>query len=162
MPFVVSLVPTSTERKITKVKGIPSITEENPIVVSFRQATGEETDKRQVFNFTPFTRTYSDESNYGIDKYEAAGKPVGERWAYDIWLTLTDCDIEAQDEKGATGPMFKFSEINGVRKVAGAFEPFYKRFNTLPDALREAIHDACLECNPTWAGGQEETEEGNE
>lgn len=161
MPFVVSVVPTSKDKRITQVRGIPSITEENPVHVSFRQATGEETDKRATFNFTPFQRTYRADSDYGIDSYDRPGKPVGERWAYDIYLTMSDCDIMVEAD-GVQKPMFAFVELNGVRKIAGNFEKFYKAFNALPDGLREAIHDACLEVNPTWAGiRDEETEEGN-
>lgn len=162
MSFVVSVAPISIQKRITKVRGISSITEENPVSVAFRQATGEETDKRQTFNFTPFTRTYSDESNYGIDKYEAPGRPIGERWAYDVYLTMTECDIQVQGTDGEPKPMFHFAEVDGRRRIPGVFDNFYKKFNTLPDALRAAIHDSCLECNPTWAGATGDTDEGNE
>lgn len=160
MPYKPPVVPLSKTERITKVKGIPEINEENYILVGFRQATGADTDKRQTFNFTPFTRTYVEGSEYGVDTYNVPGKPIGERWAFDVYLTMTECDI-LDPAKTEDAPLFKFSEVNGLRRVAGSFEEFYKKFGALPDGIKIAIHDVCLECNPTWAGFDDEDEEGN-
>jgi len=129
---------------ITEVDGIPEIDTDTPVVVAFRQATEGDNVKRDGFISVPITRSYTDDSDYAHDRFQL--KPVGERKSYEVYMTMTECDIEGEDGTA----YFKFSEINGARHIAGSFEKFQKRWGELPPALAKAIHNKCIEANPTW------------
>jgi hypothetical protein len=73
-------------------------------------------------------------------------KPVGERKAYEVFLTMSACDIEVDESKS----LFRFSEIDGLRRVAGSHEEFLKKWGRLPKQVTSAIHLKCIEANPTW------------
>jgi hypothetical protein len=129
---------------ITKVRGILEITEEEPVKVAFRQATEGESRKREDFISVPVTRSWSEESDFAQERYQL--KPAGARRAYEVYLTLSACDILDAEEN----PLFKFSELNSVRRVAGGFEKFEARWGLLPNSLAIAIHEKCIEANPDW------------
>ena len=62
---------------------------------------------------------------------------------YDIFLTLTACSIEEEDEEGnPIGPFFKFP--------LGETQ-FYVAYNCLPAEVRDAIYECVLEVNPQWS-----------
>ena len=75
---------------------------------------------------------------------------------YDVFLTLVDCDIVMEDDKGEpVGSWFTF--VNGKLQDRVAFD---RAYNALPIEISEAIHEKVLEVNPQWDRRNEEDEEG--
>ncbi len=157
MPFQVkSLAQLEAEYRITKVVGLPEIDEENPILVSFRQATNAEDIKRDEYVSVPITRRYASGDDLPSEQFQL--KPVALRQAYEVYLTMASCDIIDEDNT----PLFKFSEVNGARKVAGDFSTFQKKWGRLPSSVCDAIYLKCLDSNPEWGFNFGDDDEGED
>ena len=141
IPAIADLEQSTT---ITEVPGIPEINKENPIAVVFRQATEEEDSMRERFVNVPVTMNYGDLGFVESRTHEP--KTLNEIRAYEVYLTLADCDIvEVQEKK-----LFKFENVNGLRKLRDSFPEFQKKWGRLPKPITMAIHHKCLDANPDW------------
>ena len=129
------------------------VTEADPIIVSFRQATEALNLRRQEILARPINRSWEDEKYHE----EFVLTPFGRRMALDVWLTLTSCNIETTDGKR----LFAFSELNGSNKIVDkSLDEFLKRWGQLWPEWCEAIYEKCLEVNPSWGfGGEAENED---
>ena len=130
--------------EITDVEGFPEIDEADPIKGSFRQATEEEDLQRD--RFVNVIVKYSFNAEGVIDGESRKPKTGSERRAYEVFLTLSSIDIADENNR----PLFKFSDINGLRKVAGKWENFQKLWGRLPKAVSTAVHAECVNTNPDW------------
>lgn len=130
--------------EIVEIEGFPEIDESDPIRGSFRQATEEEDLQRD--RFVNVTVRYQFNSGGMIDSESRKPKTGSERRAYEVYLTLSSCDILDENDK----PLFRFSDINGLRRVAGKWENFQKVWGKLPKSISTAIHVKCVETNPDW------------
>ena len=85
------------------------VTEDDPIVVTFKQATEALNLKRQEMLARPITRMWEEE------KYQEQWSmtPFARRMATDVWLTMTFCNIEGADGK----KLFSFSQLNGSNRI---------------------------------------------
>ena len=97
------LVPIEKEFSII-AKGL---TEDDPIVVSFRQATEAMNLRRQELLAKPVTRSWENDSY----QEQLNFTPFGRRMAIDVWLTMTACNIEKQNGD----PLFTFQDLNNHR-----------------------------------------------
>jgi hypothetical protein len=122
---------------------------DDPIVVSFKQATEATNLKRQDYLARPIKRMW-EKGQEGDDQYreEFSLTSFGKRMAVDVYLTMTSCNIT--DEAGR--PVF-----SGREKT---FEEFLAKWGRLWPEWAETIYGACLKVNPTWGfGGVEENED---
>lgn len=125
------------------------VTDDDPIIVTFRQATESLNLKRQEMLARPIKRMWNSEDQYSEEFHLA---PFGKRVAIDVFLTLTSCNIE----KPQGGKLFNFSELNGQRKITDkTVEEFLVKWGQLWPEWCEAIYRACLETNPSWGLGGE-------
>jgi hypothetical protein len=153
MPF--QLKPVSELEKnllITYVPGIPDISKDESISISFRQGTEMESRLVADFEMTPVTRSWDFAENgtaRNAQQFSIKSKdqPLLLRYAYEVYLTMTATDILNSDGS----PLFKFADSDGTKKVAGSFDNFLKKWGRLPTSLAIAIHDGCLQANPDWA-----------
>ncbi len=152
MPFKLpSVAELEVQYTIKNVPGYVTDDEDSWIRVSFRQATEAETLKRESFAQNPYKREWrSDEDSatptvYAetVDNY----KPLGERWAFDVYLTLTSCDIFDRDDT----PLFTFISTSDGMTVVGTFPEFLKAWGKLPTPVANALHARCYEANPDWS-----------
>lgn len=146
MPYKVpSVADLERNLPITIVFGVPEITPDNPIKVSFRQARNrEDTLLQNWIQQEPAVYEYGEGSSV---RQEVKSRPDMERRAYEIYLTMTACDIVSEDDT----PLFKFSELNDTRKVAGSFDKFLDKCGDLPTSITRALHLKCIEATPEWA-----------
>ena|SRR6185369_15977504 len=73
---------------------------------------------------------------------------------YEVYLTLVDCDLEAEDDDGnIIGPWFKF--VNHRLVSQADFETAY---NSLPSEIAKLIQEKVREVNFTWKPNSEEDE----
>jgi len=127
--------------------------EDDPIVVTFKQATEALNLRRQEMLARPVARLWEDEKY----REEFNLTPFGKRMAIDVWLTMTSCNIENADGKR----LFSFSQLNGSNKIVDkSIEEFLKRWGQLWPEWAEKIYECCLETNPSWGlGGETENED---
>jgi hypothetical protein len=144
------LAPIETEFLITDVDGVSP---DDPIVVSFKQATEALNLHRQEMLAKPVTRSWQDEAY----QEQLSFTPFSKRMAIDVWLTLIACNIERDNGS----PLFNFHEIEGAKKVTDkTLEKFLTKWGKLPPQWAEAIYERCLRVNPTWGfGGDNEDED---
>ena len=136
------LVPIEKEFSII-AKGL---TEDDPIVVSFRQATEAMNLRRQELLAKPVTRSWENDSY----QEQLNFTPFGRRMAIDVWLTMTACNIEKQNGD----PLFTFQDLNSHRKITDkTLDEFLKKWGQLAPEWAEAIYDKCLLVNPSWGFG---------
>jgi hypothetical protein len=129
------------------------VEDDDPIVVTFKQANEALNLRRQEMLARPITRMW-EETQY---REEFNLTPFGKRMAIDVWLTLTSCNIEGPDDKR----LFSFSQLNGSNKITDkSIEDFLKKWGQLWPEWAEAIYVRCLEVNPSWGlGGEAENED---
>jgi hypothetical protein len=73
-----------------------------------------------------------------------------ERERLQAFMTLTGADLEFEDDKGNTEPVFKFRNgKNGPELAMTEFE-FFKAWDKLPTVLVDEIITHVLDCNPQW------------
>jgi hypothetical protein len=148
------IAPISKEFSLTVESAYASrrVTADDPIVVSFKQATEATNLKRQEFLARPIKRMWEQGESGGDSQYreEFSLTPFGKRMAVDVYLTLTACNIE--DETGQ--PL-----INGKEKT---FEAFLAKWGRLWPEWTETIYGACLKVNPTWGFGIPDDENEDE
>lgn len=113
--------------------------------VVVRQPTQRERLKREQFLESATTRSYSQADNQvGVQSKIA----FEERRAYEVFLTLVECNIK--DTDGETD-LFPTRELNGRKSLALTWEQFQKALGKVVDnAVVEALHHAALEAEPTW------------
>jgi hypothetical protein len=124
---------------------------DDPIAVSFRQATEATNLKRQEYLDRPIKRLW-EKGLDGEDQYSEEFKltPFGKRMAVDVWLTMTACNIT--DESDA--PLFTCKEKT--------FEEFLRKWGRLWPEWVETISGACLRVNPIWGLGVPDENEDEE
>ena len=151
----------SKETTIIKISGIPEISEDSPIVVAFKQATEYEAMERDDFLAQPVELEIKD-GMYANERRRP--RTFARRRAFEVYLTMTACDILNENGK----PLFNFAEMDGVKKFAGSYEAFLKKWGKLPLPVADAIHEKCIEVNPDWSffaslrnNADEEDAEGN-
>jgi len=138
------------------------VDEDDPIVVSFKQATEGENAAREEALQSDWFQEY--DKSKGADYHRVAiGMTLErERVATEIFLTLTACNIEVPaikqgeyvtDKEGnvKSKPLFKFSEVNGRRKLIGTIREFRTKLDTLPSQWVDEIHEKCIITNPYWS-----------
>lgn len=74
---------------------------------------------------------------------------------FEVFLTMTDCSIEAEDDNGNITPWFSF--INHHLTDQRTFEIAY---NLLPEEIANLIHYKILEVNPQWKNRNNEDDAG--
>jgi hypothetical protein len=79
----------------------------------------------------------------------------GEIRRFEVYLTMTDCNIEAEDDAGKLTPWFSF--INGRLTDQASFE---RAYNQLPEEVADQIHTKVVEVNPQWKNRQDEEDLG--
>jgi hypothetical protein len=111
-----------------------------------RQPTQKQRMAREQFVERETTRQYSLEDG----RQMGISSPITfeERRAYEIFLTMVECNV--LDTDGET-PLFPTRELNGKKSLALTWEQFQKAIGKIvDDALVEALHNATLEVEPTW------------
>jgi len=128
------------------------ISEDDPIVVSFRQANEALNLRRQEMLAKPITRSWENEAY----QEQLNFTPYSRRMATDVWLTMTACNIEKQNGE----PLFTFHDLNGTKKITDkTMDEFLKKWGQLAPAWAEAIYEKCLLVNPTWGFGTADEDE---
>lgn len=145
------IVPTDKEFNLTvdSPKAERRVKADDPIVVSFRQATEATNILRQELLARPITRMWED------DQYreEFNLTPFGKRMAVDTFLTMTSCNVE--DEEGKR--LFNF------KRKGKTFEEYVtQEWGRLWPEWAEVIYTACLKVNPSWGFGVEDENEDEE
>ena len=138
------------------VKGVEGIPDDDPITVTFRQATQGQELKREEMLTRTLRRKWDGDNSL---EFAEEPTPFSKRMAVDCWLTMVSCNI-------FDGKTELFSE--SFMKTA-KFEDFITRFNKLPSAWANAMYQRCLKVNPDWGFGvtgedddSEALTEGNE
>jgi len=148
MPKLIS--PTDREYKIT-VKSRHAdrvVTEDDPIIVSFRQATEALNLKRQDYLATPINRQWGEGSNYSE---QVSLVTFSRRKAIDVFLTMSSCNItDANDQ-----PIFAFGNGKLLDKT---LEEFITKWGKLWPEWGGALWLKCIETNPTWGFTPQEEE----
>jgi hypothetical protein len=139
------IVPTDKEFSLTvdSVYANRRVEADDPIVVSFKQATEATNLNRQEFLARPIKRMWERDELEGDSQYreEFSLTPFGKRMAVDVFLTMTACNVEGAD---------------GRRLFSGkerTFEEFLFKWGQLWPEWAESIYNACLKVNPTWGLG---------
>ena len=124
---------------------------DDPIVVSFKQATEATNLKRQEYLDRPIKRLW-EKSLDGDDQYREEFKltPFGKRMAVDVFLTMTACNITDETDNLI---------ITGKEKT---FEEFLRKWGQLWPEWVETIYGACLKVNPIWGFGVPDENEDEE
>jgi hypothetical protein len=143
------IVPLQREFKI--IEG-PSLSKEDPLIVTIRQATQGDALKRQEMLSRPVTRKWEGEDGFSVAEELT---PFAKRMAVDTWLTMTSCNITMFDGKT---PLFPLK--NG--KIQLTFDQFMEKWGQLPPEWAEAIYNKCLLLNPTWGFGVSDENEDEE
>ena len=143
----------STLEQSTTIKFVPgfdAIIPTDPsthVNVGFRQATAREDMLRDSWaNEDPSVFEYKRGDSNGSMRQQVRMKPERERRAYDVFLTMSSCDIQMAEGK----LLFRFSEMDGQKRVPGSFEDFKTKWGKLPTSLALAIHLQCLKVNQDW------------
>lgn len=125
---------------------------DDPIVVSFKQATEATNLKRQEFLARPIKRMWEKDETGGDSQYreEFNLTSFGKRMAVDVFLTMSTCNI--QNEAGQ--PLFSGKERT--------FEEFLAKWGRLWPEWAETIYGACLKVNPSWGFGLPDENENEE
>lgn len=141
------LNPTDQEYKITVKSKEHPVNEDDPIIVSFSQATEVLNLKRQDMLSNPVTRQWLAED------YKEESKPItfSKRKAIDVFLTLRSCNItDANDQ-----PIFAFRNGKLLDKT---LEEFIFKWGKLWPEWTDAIWLKCIKTNPSWGLIPEEPE----
>ena len=132
------------------------VTEDDPIIVSFRQATEALNLKRQELLARPISRQWDEENKYS-EQFNLT--PFAKRMAVDVWLTMTACNVEGPDGR----KLFAFTQLNGSAKmIAKTLEDFLAVWGRLWPEWCEAIYEKCLVANPSWGFGTDDENEDEE
>lgn len=124
------------------------VTEDDPIIVSFRQATEAINLKRQDYLATPINRQWADGNTYSE---QVSLVTFSRRKAIDVFLTLSSCNItDANDQ-----PVFAFRNGKLLDKT---LEEFLSKWGKLWPEWGDAIWLKCIETNPTWGFAPQEEE----
>jgi hypothetical protein len=148
------IVPTDKEFSLTVDSHYANrrVEADDPIVVSFKQATEATNLKRQEYLARPIKRMWEKDEIGGDSQYreEFSLTSFGKRMAVDVFLTMTSCNI--QDEAGKA--LFTGREQS--------FEAFLAKWGRLWPEWAETIYGACLRVNPTWGFGASDENEDEE
>jgi hypothetical protein len=127
------------------------VTEDDPILVTFRQANEAANLRRQELLARPISRMWEKldgkpdaEREYKEQFYLTS---YGQRLAVDIYLTMTSCNIT--DIKGQ--PLITCQEKT--------FTEFRRKWGNVWPEWAETIYGACLQVNPSWGSGSEDENE---
>jgi hypothetical protein len=128
------------------------VTENDPIIVKFKQANEATNMRRQELLARPISRLWEKVDGKADAEREYKEQfyltPYGQRLAVDIYLTMTSCNIT--DPKGQ--PL-----ITGEEKT---FTEFRRKWGIVWPEWAEAIYSqGCLIVNPSWGGGTEDENE---
>lgn len=146
------IVPTDREFSLTVESRYSArrVGSDDPIVVSFKQATEAVNLRRQELLARPIKRLWEKSAEGDDQQYreEFQLTPFGKRMAVDTFLTMTGCNVT--DEAGKV--LFSFKEKS--------FEEYLAKWGQLWPEWAEVIYGACLRVNPTWGfGGADENED---
>lgn len=151
------IVPISVTRKITKAG--PHDYSGDPIIVRFDQATEGEIFDREAF-IQPISETQFRTDGTRVASSKSPAWP--ETRAYDIWLTMRECNLTKNKK-----PIFTFKD----KRANGSFADFLKAWRTIDPNVTEALYVECLRANPHWNYGvvippadedEEEGQQGND
>lgn len=109
--------------------------------IAVRPATFAENSKRDA-RFSRFRRVIEDDGDARLE----SDIDLSELYAYEIYLTLAECDIEVEKPDGSTRKLFRFRN----NKLAMSFDQFVEALGYLPDEIVRWIHDKVIETNPQW------------
>lgn len=154
------IIPLSEEEEfvITPV----GVTEDDPIVVKFRQATEGDNRKRESEIQGRWWQELDETSE--IRRIAIDTALTRHRVAIELYLTLSACNIEVpvikkgevvRDDDGnvKTRPLFTFKQASdGTHRVTDStLKEFTKRLDQIPSQWVDAIHKCCIETNPYWS-----------
>ncbi|MFC1975037.1 hypothetical protein ACFLXQ_01405 [Chloroflexota bacterium] len=144
MPFQLPAVSQlANDFEITEIEGYEYVTPENSISGSFRQATEGDSLKRDDFITVPVKTNYDSLTTTSETRKP---KTLRERYAYEVYLTLTSLDLLLRDGK----PLCQFRDVAGVARVKGTFAEFKERWGTVDTPVAMAIHNECVKANTSW------------
>ncbi len=114
--------------------------------ITIRQASQLQHEKRQDLWATMKSRFLTGEAGMEITQRFS----VPELMRVEVYLTLTDCNIEDEDGK----LLFTFKQDNkGRQYLAMDSARFAEAWGKLPPDVCAAIHERVMEVNPDWSIG---------
>ena len=141
-----------------RIKRGPGLSEDDPIIVGFRQASEADVDKRQEMLSRRLERRWGDDADNDYSESLELVNPSRQR-AVEVFLTLTSCNIQEETPGHSDKPaeerpwrdVFTFAKTNGQTRLnAKNFDAFSKKWGRLDPDWALSIHTCCLIVNPTW------------
>jgi len=132
------------EKKEIRIKNGPGLSEDDPLVVVFHQATLDDLETREDMLKRRVERSWPDEGDYR-ESLEMAN--ILRQRAVEVWLTISAFNGLAPNGK----ELLKFREKNGrMRPAYKTFNEFRKDWVKIDPEWARMIHVACLIVNPSW------------
>lgn len=123
---------------------LPGLSIEDPIEVTFRQATRYEISDRQSRLSDASSSIITWEGDVAQNRIKNATQTY--RQSLDLFLTMTACNIQSEDGK----PLFQFGDNKRGKRAVDSQSEFDKKLCLLDPTWVDEMYDRCLFVNPDW------------